>query len=165
MFPAKGSCMLKVSIRLNVIKNSKLLRKINKEENKRMVQCFTFYHEWCSTKPFLPPIWTSDKPGTRHEHQLLRWYVKLGGGGWSIFCIIQDNEMKRWQQIFKGLHLTQWMKLRWRCRGMSHVIVNDTNLFFQLLRHDAYCPVLKTVLLRLESGQFIANQIWEWLMW
>ena len=37
--------MLKVSIRLNVIKNSKLFLKINKEENKRMVQCFTFYHE------------------------------------------------------------------------------------------------------------------------
>ena len=28
---------------------------------------------------------------------------------------------------------------------------------FQLLRHDAYC--LKTVLLRLKSGQLIANQI------
>ena len=37
--------MLKVSLRLNVVKNSKLLLKINKEENKRMVQCFTFYHE------------------------------------------------------------------------------------------------------------------------
>ena len=45
MFPSKGPCMLKVSLRLNVLKNSKLLLKINKEENKRMVQRFTFYHE------------------------------------------------------------------------------------------------------------------------
>ena len=29
----------------------------------------------------------------------------------------------------------------------------------QLLRHDAYCPINLTVLLRLKSGQLIANQI------
>ena len=34
-------------------------------------------------------------------------------------------------------------------RVMAHTV--------QLLRHDAYCP--KTVLLRLKSGQLIANQI------
>ena len=33
----------------------------------------------------------------------------------------------------------------------------------QLLRHDAYCPVL-TVLLRLKSGQLIANQISEFVI-
>ena len=38
--------MLKVSLRLNVIKNSKLLLKINKEENKRMVQCFNEMKRW-----------------------------------------------------------------------------------------------------------------------
>ena len=157
--------MLKVSLRINVIKNSKLLLKINKEENKRMVQCFTFYHEWCSTQPFLPPIWTSVKPGTRHEQQLLRWYVKLGGGGGlssALFKIMKWNVGNRFLRAYTWHNEWSWDDAVAEWVMLSKMI---PIFFFQLLRHDAYCPVLKTVLLRLESGQFIANQIWEWLMW
>ena len=40
----------------------------------------------------------------------------------------------------------------------SHLSARAMARTVQLLRRDAYCPIL-TVLLRLKSGQLIANQI------